>query len=45
VDTDMTKGLWNNLPKLTAQEVADAVRYCFESTFNVNKIVLQKNAR
>ncbi len=45
VDTDMTKGLWNNLPKLTAQEVADAVRYCFESTFNVNKIVLQKNAK
>ena len=45
VDTDMTKGLWNNLPKLTAQEVADAVRYCFESKFNVNKIVLQKNAR
>ena len=45
VDTDMTKGLWDNLPKLTAQEVADAVRYCFESTFNVNKIVLQKNAK
>ena len=45
VDTDMTKGLWDNLPKLTAQEVADSVRYCFESTFNVNKIVLQKNAK
>ena len=45
VDTDMTKGIWNDLPKLTAQEVADAVRYCFESTFNVNKIVLQKNAK
>jgi len=45
VDTDMTKGLWEDLPKLTAQEVAEAVRYCFESTFNVNKIVLQKNAR
>ena len=28
-----------------AQEVAEAVRYCFESTFNVNKIVIQKNAR
>lgn len=45
VDTDMTKGLWENLPKLTAGEVAEAVRYCFESTFNINKIVIQKNAR
>jgi len=45
VDTDMTKGLWEDLPKLRAEEVAEAVRYCFESTFNVNKIVIQKNAR
>ena len=45
VDTEMTKGLWENLPKLTAQEVAEAVRYCFESTYNVNKIVIQKNAK
>ena len=45
VDTDMTKGLWENLPKLTAEEVADAVQYCFETTFNVNKMVIQKNAR
>ena len=45
VDTDMTKGLWEDLPKLKAHEVAEAVRYCFESTFNVNKIVIQKNAR
>jgi len=44
VDTDMTKGLWTTLPKLEPSEVADAVRYCFESTFNVNKIVIQKNA-
>jgi len=43
VDTDMTKGLWEDLPKLKAAEVAEAVRYCFESTFNVNKIVMQKN--
>ena len=43
VDTDMTKGLWQDLPKLKAVEVAEAVRYCFESTFNVNKIVIQKN--
>ena len=45
VDTDMTKGLWEDLPKLTAPDVADAVRYCFEASFNVNKIVIQKNAR
>ena len=45
VDTDMTKGLWEALPKLKADEVAEAVRYCFESTFNINKIVIQKNAR
>ena len=45
VDTDMTKGLWENLPKLKADEVAEAVRYCFESTFNINKIVIQKNAK
>lgn len=44
VDTDMTKGLWEHLPKLGAEEVAEAVRYCFESTFNINKIVIQKNA-
>ena len=29
----------------TKEEVADAVRYCFESAFNVNRIVIQKNAR
>ena len=41
----MTKGLWQDLPKLTPHEVADAVKYCFESTYNVNKIVIQKNAK
>ena len=45
VDTDMTKGLWLDIPKLSPKEVAEAVRYCFESTFNVNKIVIQKNAK
>ena len=45
VDTDMTEGLWEHLPKLKAEEVAEAVRICFESTFNINKIVIQKNAR
>jgi hypothetical protein len=24
--------------------VAQAVNYCFESTFNINRIVIQKNA-
>ena len=44
VDTDMTEGLWEEWPKLKVDEVAEAVRYCFESKFNINKIVLQKNA-
>ena len=44
VDTEMTTGLWEKYPKLEADEVAEAVRYCFESKFNINKIVLQKNA-
>lgn len=43
VDTDMIKGMWEDLPKLKADEVADTVRYCFESPFNINKIVMQKN--
>jgi NADP-dependent 3-hydroxy acid dehydrogenase YdfG len=44
VDTNMTKDLWTTLPKLTPEEVAQAVRYCLESTFNINRIVIQKNA-
>ena len=44
VDTAMTKGLWTTLPKLETKEVAQAVSYCFESTFNINRIVIQKNA-
>jgi len=43
VDTDMIKGMWQDLPKLKAIEVADTVRFCFESNFNINKIVMQKN--
>jgi len=39
------KRIVEDLPKLTAHEVADAVRHCFESTYNVNKIVIQKNAK
>ena len=44
VDTDMTKDLWKNLPKLEPKEVAEAVYFCFQATFNINKIVIQKNA-
>jgi NAD(P)-dependent dehydrogenase (short-subunit alcohol dehydrogenase family) len=44
VDTEMTKGLWSTLPKLSPSEVAQAVSYCFESTFNINQIVIQKHA-
>jgi NAD(P)-dependent dehydrogenase (short-subunit alcohol dehydrogenase family) len=44
VDTEMTKGLWTTLPKLAPVEVAQAVSYCFESTFNINRMVIQKNA-
>ena len=43
VDTEMTKDLWNNLPKLKAAEVADAVENCFEATYNINRVVIQKN--
>jgi NAD(P)-dependent dehydrogenase (short-subunit alcohol dehydrogenase family) len=44
VETAMTKGLWTTLPKLETKEVAQAVSYCLESTFNINRIVIQKNA-
>jgi short-subunit dehydrogenase len=44
VDTNMTKGIWTTLPKLSPKEVAKAVSYCLESTFNINRIVIQKNA-
>jgi short-subunit dehydrogenase len=44
VDTEMSKGLWEEWPKLDVLEVAQAVEYCFTATFNVNKIVIQKNA-
>jgi hypothetical protein len=44
VNTEMSKGLWEEWPKLDALEVAQAVEYCFTATFNVNRIVIQKNA-
>ena len=42
VKTDMSKGLWEEYPKLEAQEVAECVDMCFTKPFNINKIVLQK---
>jgi len=46
VDTQLTKGMWEHWPKLEAKSVAEVVWYCFEtqSKFNINKLVLQKNA-
>ena len=45
VKTDMSKGLWEEYPKLEGSEVADCVHMCFTKQFNINKIVLQKYAR
>ena len=42
VKTDMSKGLWEEYPKLQAQEVAECVDMCFTKPYNINKIVLQK---
>ena len=42
VQTDMSKGLWEEYPKLQAQDVADCVEMCFTKPYNINKIVLQK---
>ena len=42
VKTDMSKGLWEEYPKLQAQDVADCVEMCFTKPYNINKIVLQK---
>ena len=44
VDTDMTEGIWEDWPKLEAEEVAECVWLCFEKPYNINKIVIQKNA-
>ena len=44
VKTDMSKGLWEEYPKLQAQEVAECVDMCFTKPYNINKIVLQKYA-
>jgi len=45
VKTDMSEGLWEEYPKLLAEEVAECVEMCFTKKFNINKIVLQKYDR
>ena len=45
VKTDMSAGLWEEYPKLQAEDVAECVDMCFTKSFNINKIVIQKNAR
>ena len=42
VKTDMSDGLWEEYPKLSPQDVAEAVEMCFTKKYNINKIVLQK---
>ena len=42
VKTDMSKGLWEEYPKLHADEVAEVVEMCFSKPYNINKIVMQK---
>ena len=42
VDTEMSKGLWLDTKKLKPIEVSKAIQYCLESTFNINRIVIQK---
>jgi len=44
VDTEMTDGMWEHWPKLEAKDVAECVWLCFEKPYNINKIVIQKNA-
>ena len=44
VKTEMSEGLWEEYPKLQAQEVAECVEMCFTKPYNINKIVLQKYA-
>ena len=45
VYTDMTVGLWEEYPKLQPEDVAECVSLCFRTrSYNINKIVIQKNA-
>ena len=43
VKTDMSEGLWEDWPKLQAQEVAECVWICFNKDFNINRMVIQKH--
>ena len=45
VNTDMSDGLWDEYPKLNAEDVAECVDMCFSKRYNINKIVIQKNAK
>lgn len=45
VETDMSKGLWEDYPKLSPMDVAESVDLVFSTKkFNINKLVLQKYA-
>ena len=44
VDTDMTKDLWNDHPKLKASHVAECVWDCANRKYNINRIVIQQHA-
>ena len=45
VYTEMTVGLWEEYPKLQPNDVAECVDLCFQTkSYNINKIVIQKNA-
>ena len=43
VKTDMSDGLWEDWPKLSAEDVAECVWLCFTSKFNFNRMVVQKH--
>lgn len=43
VRTEMSKGLWEDYPKLRSSEVAECVDLVFSTTnYNINRIVIQK---
>lgn len=46
VRTEMSKGLWEDYPKLKATDVAECVDLVFSTNkYNINKIVIQKYAK
>jgi NAD(P)-dependent dehydrogenase (short-subunit alcohol dehydrogenase family) len=43
VDTDMTKNLWNDCPRLNSTDVAECVKLVLtENKYNINQLILQK---